>query len=204
MVGKKPISWLDTMTAFVNKDPRPLGSEIVGVPEELTAIAYRLAVLNTKDITDSPWDIELLATAVTLNSWTPPAYALKPSCAPLLLIGKLYHFACTCLLQNIVNRDADATDDIIANCLFEASYTLQESEYRLEPFNSMIWPLTVLAIFVTDRLQRLIILQSIKSLIEISKVEGYRTVLRFLSVVEDEKLGPKVLLRPDLLKMVHM
>lgn len=204
LVSQRPITYVEGLIDILNEGPRPLGREIAGVPEELTVVVYRLTFLNFHDIEQPPWDAELVATATKLANWMPAPHAFLPSGAGLLLVAQLYHLACTCLLQNIMDRTADATNDVIGASLEEAAALLEITRTQSWLFNSMVWPLAILSVFAVDPEQRSAFERPISILIGRARVEGYQSILSFLALIEAKAIGPRVLLRPDFLSMVHM
>lgn len=185
----------------LNQGPRPLGQEVVGVPEKLTIAAYKLGYLTHQDVEVAPWSLELMAVARLVRRWEPASHACKPFAQGLYVVGQLYWLACLCLLDYL---ESNLTSSQINSYIDEAVVAVQNSYLVEKPFNTISWPLTVLGIF-TDRVeQREVLIQPLKALRDTVRLMTYKTAVEFLERTWEQELGVGVLRSAEFLSHVHL
>ena len=204
VLANKSIDSIDNLLAVLNSEERPLGNEIVGVPEDLTRAVYKLSFLNKQDTEVSPWAFELSVITALLRDWRPSVDMSVSSAPSLLLLAQLYHLACLCLMQYLWNPSEAGVDPGINSHVSAASVLIENSDLTLKPMNSAAWPLTVLAIFAQGACHQQTLEKPLISLTNFAHLQGYRSVLQFLTRVWDGELGAAVLRRPEILAIVHI
>lgn len=204
VLAHRSIDSIDRLLKVLNSAERPLGREIVGVPEDMTIAMYKLSFLNNHDIMTPPWTFELSAVTALVGTWHPQVDMSVSSAQSLLLLARLYHLACLCLVQYLWDRNSSLKDSEISDHVQKASSLVESSSLIEKPINSAAWPLIVLGIFARDASHRCTLRSPIKSLADYAQLEGYRSGLRFLQLVWSNDLGPGVLQQPETLAMVHI
>lgn len=201
LASAKSLLHVDNLVLRLNQGPRPLGVEVVGVPEKLTTAAFKLSYLVYQDVSAAPWSLELIAVSKAVRRWEPSTQARKPSANGLYTVGLLYWSACLCLLEHL---EIGPTSTRTALYVQEAIKAIQQSRIMEKPFNIISWPLTILGIFAKEVKHRDILIQPLKTLCEGIKLMTYKTSVDFLYDIWQQELGADVLHRPDLLSRVHL
>lgn len=196
-----PFVHVENLVYRLNLGPRPLGKEIVGVPEKLTIAAFKLGYLVHQDVDSAPWTLELMAVSRLVRRWEHASHACKPAAKGLFVVGQLYWLACLCLVDYL---EADPTSSRIDSCLEEAVETVRNSYLVDKPFNTISWPLTVLGVFAEKAEQREILIQPLKALRDKVRLMTYKTAVGFLEATWQQRLGTSVLKSPDFLSYVHL
>lgn len=192
---------VENLVYRLNLGPRPLGKEIVGVPEKLTIAAFKLSYLTHQDVDSAPWTLELMAVARLVRRWEPASHACKPSAQGLFVVGQLYWLACLCLVEYL---EGNPTSTQIDPCVEEAVHTVRNSYLVDKPFNTVSWPLTILGIFAGKTEQREVLIQPLKALRDKVRLMTYKTAVGFLEATWQQGLGASVLKSPDFLSYVHL
>lgn len=176
-----------------------LGSEIVGIPEQLVIAVYKLSYLTYQDTTQGPWDVELLGISRKVKSWSPSSRALIVAADGLLLVGRLYHSACMCYCWYLYDKELSLNDPRVVSLLDQVTTWLQLSAIHERPYNCISWALVILGTFAVSDEHRNAIIKPLQGLVEVAHLSAYQPAIDFLHEVWTLDIGPRVMHRPEIL-----